>query len=172
MKTLEVSSGPSSLIRMHRRNRTALRRQVNVGILNNEVKSKGWAEVGGKLLKLKTDVQRIFENQHGIQIALFSDVGNMLDKLSHSSGGSHPTAEEIFEGIITDLGLTHIQVKANAPYVALIDTTCWRVRTCELIDNVCDKKRPRHSALDSRASGDSRFRAMLQCTHAIENIDS
>ena len=65
----------------------------------------------------------------------------MLDELSHSSGGSHTTAEGIFEDIIADLGLTHIQVKANAPYVALIDTTCWRVIKCELIGNLCDKKK-------------------------------
>ena len=72
----------------------------NVGINNDEVKSRGWAKNGGKLLKLKSDVRKIFENHHGIEIALFSEVGSMLGKLSHSNGGSHPTAESIFKGII------------------------------------------------------------------------
>ena len=112
----------------------------NVGILNSEVKSKGWAEKGEKRQKLMSDVEKIFKNEHGIQIALISEMGNMLDKLSHSSGGSHPTAEGIFEGIIADLNLKHIQVKANTPYVALLDTTYWRAKTCELIGNLCDKK--------------------------------
>ena len=95
----------------------------NVGIVNKEVKGQGWAKTGGKRLQLKSDVQKIFKNQHGIQIALISEMGNMIDKLSDSSGDSHPTAKGIFEGIIADLDLPHIQVRANEPYVALIDTT-------------------------------------------------
>ena len=71
----------------------------NVGINNDEVKSKGWAKTGGKLLKLKSDIEKIFKSHHGIQIVLISEMGNMLDKLSHSSGGSRPTPEAIFESI-------------------------------------------------------------------------
>ena len=121
-------------------NTTVALMSYNVGITNKEVKSQGWAKAGGKRLKLNSDVQKIFKNQHGIQIALISEMGSMLNKLSHSSGGSHLTAQEIFEDIIAELNLTHIQVNANAPYVALIDTTCWRVTNCELIGNLCDKK--------------------------------
>ena len=87
----------------------------NIGITNKDVKGRNWAKPGGKLLKLKTDVDNIFKNQLGIQIALLSEMGNMVDKLKNS--------QQIFEGIITDLGLEHIEVKAHAPYVALIDTT-------------------------------------------------
>ena len=43
----------------------------------------------------------------------------MSTKLSSpSSGGSHPTAQEIFQGINDDLCLPHIRVVANEPYVA------------------------------------------------------
>ena len=114
----------------------------NVEIPNIEVTGQGWAKPGGKQLKLKSDVEKIFKNRHGIHIALFSEVGNMLVRLSHSTGDSHPTAQEMFEGIVADLNLTHIQVKANEPYVALIDTTWWRAITCKLIGNLCDKPEP------------------------------
>ena len=112
----------------------------NVGIHNEEVKSKGWAK-SAKLQKLKADVRMIFEHQHGIQITCISEMGNTVGRLSHNSGGPHPTAQGIFEGIITDLGLTHIQVCAHAPYVALIDTLSWHVITCKLVDNLCGKKK-------------------------------
>ena len=110
----------------------------NVEIPNTEVTGQGWAKPGGKQLKLKSDVENIFKNRHGIHIALFSAVGNMLVRLSHSTGDSHPTAQEMFEGILADLNLTHIQVKAHEPYVALIDTTWWRPITCKLIGNLGD----------------------------------
>ena len=92
-------------------NTTIALMSYDVGLFNKEVQSQIWAKTGRKRLKLKSDVQKIFKNQHGIQIALISEMGNMLDKLSHSSGGSHPTPEAIFESI-----------------------------NCELIDNLCDEK--------------------------------
>ena len=81
--------------------------------------------------RLKFDVKSIFMHHNGIQIALLSEIGNMFAKLSN--------AKQIFEYIIADLNLKHIQVKANEPYVALVDTTCWKVLTCGLIGNLCDK---------------------------------
>ena len=65
----------------------------------------------------------------------------MVDKLSNNSGGKHPTAARIFEDIIAELGLRHIQVKTHPPYVALLDTTYWHVIDCQLIDNLCGKKK-------------------------------
>lgn len=109
---------------------------VDIGLVNNEVKSQRWVKTGRTRLKLKSDVQTIFKNQHAIQIALISEFGNTLQKLSHNSGGSHPTAEAIFEGIMSKLHLTHIPMFANAPYVALKDTTCWQAINCELIGNL------------------------------------
>ena len=103
--------------------RTVALVSYTVGIHNNELRKKGWAK-SGKRFKLKADIQKIFVHQKVIQIGLFSQMGNMVHRLSHSSGGSHPTLEDIFQGIITELSLTHIQVWANAPYVALIDRTC------------------------------------------------
>ena len=111
-----------------------------VGIQNTEVDGRGWATRGGKLEKLRSDVENIFDHPQRIQIALFSDVGNMFAKLSDRSGGPHPTAEEIFTYIITDLRLAHIQVNANEPYVALIDTRSWQVTQCELIGDLCAEK--------------------------------
>ena len=119
-------------------NTTVALMSYNVGIQNKEVRSNGWAKSAGTRLKLKSDIEKIFRNQHGIQTALLCEIGRMWDKLS--SGGSHPTAQEIFEGIIAELGLTHIQVNADEPYVALIDTRCWSVRYCLLIGDLCDKK--------------------------------
>ena len=113
-------------------NTTVALLSYNIGITNKDVQGQGWAKSGGKRLRLKSDIEKIFTNQHGIQIALISEFGNMVDRLS--------TAEAIFLGIITELGLTNIQVFANAPYVALIDTMCWRVILCELIGNLCEKK--------------------------------
>ena len=74
--------------------------------------------------ELNADVQKIFEYQHGIQMPSISELGSNMNKLSHSSGDSHPAAPGSIEGIIADLGLTHIQAKSSAAYIALTDTMC------------------------------------------------
>ena len=144
-----------------------------VGIQNTEVDGRGWATRGGKLEKLRSDVENIFDHPQRIQIALFSDVGNMFVKLSDRSGGPHPTAEEIFTYIITDLRLAHIQVNANEPYVALIDTRSWQVTQCELIGDLCGKKNivVQHLILEHLETGASMrcFNAYLPTSMAKES---
>ena len=39
----------------------------SVGIQSEEVKSKKWTKTGGKLEKLRSDVQKIFRNQQGVK---------------------------------------------------------------------------------------------------------
>ena len=88
----------------------------NIGIQHGEITGKAWATRGGKLGKLLSDVQRIFNHGQRIQIALISEMGNMFEKLPD------PIIEHIFNGIIKNLKMPNIQVNANAPYVELIDT--------------------------------------------------
>ena len=107
----------------------------NIGLHNNEVTGKAWATPEGKREKLRSDAKEIFAHGQGIHIALFSEVGNMFDKLSDA------TAENIFNDIIAELNMPYIEVKANAPYVALINTDWWQVSECKLIGNLCTKKK-------------------------------
>ena len=58
----------------------------NIGLHNNEVTGNAWPT---KLQKLRSDVKKIFDHDQGIHIALFSEVGNMFNKLSDT------TAEDI-----------------------------------------------------------------------------
>ena len=64
----------------------------------------------------------------------------MLNKLSEYSDGPELTAAGILQSILDDLGLQDMHVVANEPCVALIDSTRWRVRSCELMDDICTKR--------------------------------
>ena len=92
-------------------NKTVAVMFYNIGILNKEDESDASAKIEEERLQLKSDLQKSFKNEHGIGMPLLCECGSILDKLSHSSGGSHPTPEAIFESI-----------------------------NCQLIDNLCDEK--------------------------------
>ena len=120
----------------------------NIGYQNNEFGANNWHR---KFQKLQNDVASVFSHETGIQIMLLSEFGNMFasaDKI-FSSGVTQPTGNtlttvyntrEVFENLLADVDMTHIHVYAAAPYVALIDSHCWRVREHEVINKLCSKQ--------------------------------
>ena len=60
-----------------------------------------------------------------------------------SCGVTQPTGckvkctRELFEDLLADLHLSHIRVAADPPYVALIDTQCWKIQQHQVLQNLC-----------------------------------
>ena len=114
----------------------------NIGIQNKEVHSgRNWTQ---KYKRIRDDVESAFTNKARIQVLLISEFGNMFDDIDGvlSSGVAQPTGRstrELFEDLLASIKLPHIRVVADPPYVALIDTHCWVVQTCEVIQNLCTK---------------------------------
>ena len=112
----------------------------NIGIQNNEVHSgKHWTQ---KYKKLRNDVESAFTNtEAGIQVLLISEFGNMFDSIDRilACGVTQPTGRkvkctrELFEDSLANINLPHIHVVADPPYVALIDSECWRVKHRETV---------------------------------------
>ena len=128
----------------------------NIGIINNEIQnSNKWAQ---KYMKIRDDVKSAFNHDTGIQVLLISEFGNVfnsIDEILPYSGvpltRPRPTRDgtysatvyctrELFENLLADIDLPHIHVVADAPYVALIDSQCWRVKLREVLDSVCTNK--------------------------------
>ena len=95
----------------------------NVGVNNNELQKIQKKQA--KYKKLWTDIKKTFTSEHSITIMLMCEFGYMLNPLSD------PEITKVFEMILRELQLQHIKVFANAPYVALIDTSVWSVGECE-----------------------------------------
>ena len=95
----------------------------NVGVNNNEMQKIQNKQA--KYKKLWTDIKKTFTSEHSITIMLMCEFGYMLTPLSN------PEITKVFEMILRELQLQHIKVFANAPYVALIDTSVWSVVECE-----------------------------------------
>ena len=117
----------------------------NIGIQNKEVHSgKNWTQ---KYKRIRADVEAAFTNEAGIQVLLISEFGNMFDDIDRHlrSGVAQPTGNkvhstcELFEDLLKSIKLSHIHVVADPPYVALIDSECWRVKHHEVLQNLCTK---------------------------------
>ena len=110
----------------------------NIDIHNNEVRSSNSIKWTFKYNKLRDDFELAFKDEIGIQV---------LHELAfrHEGGVTQPTGRkvyctrELFEDLLKKIKLSHICVKADPPYVALIDTHCWLVQTCEVLQNLCTK---------------------------------
>ena len=111
----------------------------NIGIQNAEIHTgRKWTE---KYAKLRNDVQSVFTNQCQIQVLLISEFGNMFESIDRklSCGVTQPTGRkvyctrELFEDLLANINLPHIHVVADPPYVALIDSECWRVKHRETV---------------------------------------
>ena len=111
-------------------NTTVAVMSYNVGINNTEIMGNHWAS---KYELLRDDIESIFAHEVGVQVLLLSEYGNMLDSMTASS------TKEVFQELLNELELTHIEIEAAPPYVALIDTNCWRVSKHELLRNMCSK---------------------------------
>ena len=101
----------------------------NVGVNNNEIQKIQSQQ--RKYKKLRTDIKTTFTSEHSITIMLMCEFGNMFSPLSNLE------TKEVFEMILRELDLQHIQVFANAPYVALIDTSVWLVVKREMHQVPC-----------------------------------
>ena len=114
----------------------------------NAAGSSGYAspvQEGGhkqKYKKLRNDVESAFTNtEAGIQVLLISEFGNMFDSIDRilACGVTQPTGRkvkctrELFEDSLANINLPHIHVVADPPYVALIDSECWRVKHRETV---------------------------------------
>ena len=101
-----------------------------------------------KYRKLRNDVKSAVTHETGIQILLLSEFGNMFNPIDSelACGVTQTTGETIyctrklFENLLADIDLPHIHVIANAPYVALIDTQCWRARRSEVLSRLCSNQ--------------------------------
>ena len=112
----------------------------NIGIQNAEIRDgKKWT---AKYTKLQNDIKSAFTNtEAGIQVLLISEFGNMFDSIDRilACGVTQPTGRkvkctrELFEDSLANINLPHIHVVADPPYVALIDSECWRVKHCETV---------------------------------------
>ena len=118
----------------------------NVGIDNKEPGGKNnWPT---KYRKLQNDVKSAFTHATGIQVLLLSEFGNMVTSIDRqlACGVKQPTGvtvfctREFFENLLASIGLPHINVVADAPYVALIDSLCWRVRHNEVLRKLCSSE--------------------------------
>ena len=111
-------------------NTTVAVMSYNVGIMNTQIMGSHWAP---KYELLRDDIKSIFAHEVGVQALLLSEFGNMLHPMKTSS------TNEVFQELLNDLELPHIEIKAAPPYVALIDTNCWRVSKHQLLHNMCSK---------------------------------
>ena len=123
----------------------------NVGINNTEPRGKNWIRHKRKYYKLRDDIKSTFAHEKSIEILLLCEFGFMnssIDvELSH--GVEQPMGDtwcnvystyELFKKMLMDIEMTHIEVIAHPPYVALYDTTSWRVRIAEKKDKLCNTK--------------------------------
>ena len=126
----------------------------NVGLNNDEITGHNFFKQGGKFNKLKADIEATFTNNHGIQIALICEFGNMFtcvdtqiakacssglmkQRDGRQQGVQYASTKELFEGILVELDLMYVTVIAQPAYVALIDTRFWRIITCEPLSGIC-----------------------------------
>ena len=126
----------------------------NVGLNNDEITGHNFFKQGGKFNKLKADIEATFTNNHGIQIALICEFGNMFtcvdtqiakacssglmkQRDGRQQGVQYASTKELFEGILVELDLMYVTVIAQPAYVALIDTRFWRIITCERLSGIC-----------------------------------
>ena len=117
----------------------------NIGIQNNEVLGNKWPN---KYKRLQDDIESAFTHEAGIQILLLSEFGSMFTSIDTilDSGVEQPTGRKIyntkqlFEDLLGDINLPDILVVANAPYVALINSECWKVKRHEVLLDLCSKK--------------------------------
>ena len=110
----------------------------NVGVNNNEIEKIRNKEA--KYKKLLADIKQTFTSEHSITIMLMCEFGYHFDRISNDE------ITKVFEMILRDLRLQHIKVFANAPYVALINTSVWSVlqRATQLLPCRCDGIRAQH----------------------------
>ena len=60
-------------------------------------------------------------------------IDNLVEKTVHS-------LRELLEDLLENIGLAHIHVVADPPYVALIDSRWWRVIEHEVLQDLCSKE--------------------------------
>ena len=120
----------------------------NIGIQNTEILGTAWNKPNSeKQRKLRNDVQAIFSAQHGIQCLFISEFGLMSKSIDEelgkeqNRGVSQPATKTYFEDVLRSINLSHLNVYAIPPYVALVDPTYWHVIECVACDNLCTKKR-------------------------------
>ena len=70
------------------------------------------------------------------------------------------------EDLLANIGLAHIRVVADPPYVALIDRQWWRVKEHDVLLKLCAREDIKvvHLTLEH---ADKRTPQVLQCSHAI-----
>ena len=115
----------------------------SVGIQNNEFLGANWNRKGSvKQANLKRDIKNIFASSCGIQAVFISEWGHMFPNIDDMLIGltdADGNISEIlfrnytkfyFDTIIAELNLSHIEVYAMPPYVALVNPSYWQVHAC------------------------------------------
>ena len=100
-------------------------------ISNDEVIRKAWKQK----YQMIRDHMKMFFEAPSIQVVLLNGVGNLYTSIDNRlcKGVKQPTnkivhsARELFEDMLSSLGLKDICVVASPPCVALIDKRSWRV---------------------------------------------
>ena len=94
----------------------------NVGVLNTEVTGKNWEKtLTGKAAKLACDIDAMFASDHGIEVVLLSEFGNMYACIDDKWKTAKPvgSTQLFFEAIVNKLNLNEdIVVYALPPYVS------------------------------------------------------
>ena len=144
--------GASGSVDAHQADTTLALMSYNVGIQNAEP-SEGtkWTN---KYKRLRDDIESAFLADMGIQVLLLCESGNMFESIDQKtlySGVTQPTGrrvyctQELFEDLLDSINLQHILVLADPPYVALIDSQCWVVKTHEVPRNFVPRKISKYS---------------------------
>ena len=119
----------------------------NVGIINSTILGRNWRKPDSETQQqLREDIAYIFRANFGIQCVLLSEFGQMspsIDVELRADTGDvlQPSTQEYFEQLVRDINLPNVTVHAMAPYVALIDSTVWKVNKCVPLHDLCIEKK-------------------------------
>jgi hypothetical protein len=143
----------------------------NVGIQNDEVLGYRWARKVGMLednirrILAEPDVSCLFLCEFGhMQLPINCNLKRLSDgqvaAAGPASAGSRcvPTqdaTQTFFEALLGRLKLVHFEVHADAPYVALVDTSIWIVQNDHRVEEMCSNahQRAQHLLLKHRETG-------------------
>ena len=122
----------------------------NVGLQNDMILARSWNRASSdKQKKLRDDIMNIFRNEQEIQCLFLSGFGRMdvtIDNVLHNQrlhnvlDGLPPPTQQYFEQLVEDINLTHLVVRAIAPYIALIDSTYWMINECVPLEIYCSRQ--------------------------------
>ena len=110
----------------------------SMGIQNAMAGTRNWWR---RLAQIEQDVRRVFESDYAVQGLFISEFGNMFQSIDSAlAPWHHQNTQELFEAMLATLGLDHIKVYADPPYVALVDADRWHVESCEKLSNLCAER--------------------------------